>query len=57
MNNTKINRIFKPNKKLAKKNFEYVPIIVVVNGMNDKLAKTRIFNHNKGMLRDFNLKN
>ena len=52
MNNINDNRIFKPNKRLAKKNFEYVPIILVVNGIKVKLAKKITLSHKKGRLSD-----
>lgn len=52
MNNINDTKIFKLNKKFAKKNLEYVPIILVVNGINVKLAKKITLNHKKGRLSD-----
>ena len=52
MNKINDNKIFKPNIRLAKKKFEYVPIMLVVNGIKVKLAKKITLNHKKGRLSD-----
>lgn len=49
--------IFNPNIKSASRNLAYLPIIIVVNGMNEIHNKYNKFNHTNGTVKCFTLMN